>query len=423
MNDFYFGAVLLAVIGLVVVLFPWLVKRKVNAQQSLTNTRLVKQRLAELAQEQEHGLLTADDKYQAENELKLALLDEVNSEEITNTKGKWALVLGIFVGVLVGGGSYYHASQFAKVERWQQVQSNTSSLGQRILQGDESLSLKDMQDFALGLRTRLIDDPEDPIGWMLLGRVSGALNRVDSSIAAFERSLKYDPANVGTMTSYANALIMKGTEQEMLTAKRVLLHVVSVEPQNTHARGMLAVAASELGDKQLALDNWTKLREFVPETDPNYTAISQRIQQLSAELGVEGTYDDHSSKVNQATTGKRVVVKVELSPALSNKLPKQGVLFVFAQDASGASRIPAAVVKLSLRELSATSFPIEVQLSDENAMMNNFTLSQLQQAKIVARVSVDGNVASAPGELQGEHIVDFSASEQQEVNILINKEW
>lgn len=428
MNDFYLLSILLLVLAIIIIGAPWLRKNFSASKQGIINTRLIKQRLTELDQEQAQGLLTPEDKLQAEDELKLALLDEVNAKEESQASAKWPLVLGIVVSVLVGGGSYYHASQLHKVEHWESVKTQTSALGQRILKGDENLTLEDMQDFALGLRSRLIEEPTDPIGWMLLGRVSGALNRVDSSIDAFERSLKYDPNNVGTMVSYANALLMKGQEQQMLHAKKVLLHVVSVEPDNTNAMGMLAVVASELGDKQLALDNWMKLQKFVPQNDPNYAAVSQRIAQLSQELGQSDALTADSD--NRATSelsseqnmgesqNKSVAVTVSISPELSNKLPKNGFLFVFAQDASGNSRIPAAVVKLPLG-----TFPVEVQLSDKNAMMESFTLSSLSQAKLIARVSADGNVAQSPGELQGEAQVTLRTSEQVQAKILINREW
>ena len=87
-------------------------------------------------------------------------------------------------------------NQIQRIDQWQIAQQQTSELGQRMLKGDESLNLQDLQMFALGLRTKLVDTPEDATGWMLLGRVSGAINRVDSAIQAFEKSLKYAPNNV-----------------------------------------------------------------------------------------------------------------------------------------------------------------------------------------------------------------------------------
>ncbi|MGJ8680107.1 c-type cytochrome biogenesis protein CcmI [Paraglaciecola sp.] len=420
MSDYYIGVSLLILLAVLIAILPWVRKRQSIQEHSLTNTNLIRQRMLELSAEQQQGLLTEEDKQQAENELKLALLDEVKEKDKLQSGGKWMLLIGLMISLAVGGATYYQASQLNKVKHWQAVQLKTSDLGQRILQGDENLTLEDMQDFALGLRSRLLEKPEDPIGWMLLGRVSGALNRIDTSIEAFERSLKYDANNTGTLASYAQALLMTGQEQRISHAKKVLLHILSLEPDNTSAMGMLAVVASELGDKTLAVQNWQKLLNYVDESDPNYAAINQRIAQLNGESQPAATplaNNPEATSDESSGADKRVEITVDIAPELKAKLPEAGFLFVFAQAASGTNRMPAAVVKMPLGE-----FPLVIELSNQNAMMGTYTLSQLESAKLVARVSVDGNVAQAAGEFQGEKIVDLSATELNKESILISRE-
>jgi hypothetical protein len=181
--------------------------------------------------------------------------------------------------------------------------------------------------------------------------------------------------------------------------------------------GMLAVAAAELGDKQLALENWQKLRGFVPQTDPNYAAISQRIEQLTTELAGGSQAANSVQKNNGGASGKRVEVTVNISEELKSKLPKSGYLLVFAQEPTGKNRMPAAVVKMPLG-----NFPVTVNLTNQNAMVDTYTLSNLESAKLVARVSIDGNVSQSAGNLQGEIIAELTATELNKQNILINKE-
>lgn len=417
MNEFYLGVGLLFLVAILFLVFPWL--RSTNGQETLTNTGIIRQRLVELEAEQEQGLLTASDREQSEVDLKLALLDELAETENTDTNGKLVLIWGVVVALAIGSIVYFRAQQIDKVQHWQNVKGMTSELGQRILSNDESLTIEDMQDFALGLRSRLLEKPEDPIGWMLLGRVSAAINRIDASIKAFEKSLEYDPNNTGTLASYAQALLITGDEGMMLQAKRVLLHILTIERNNTNAMGMLAVVASELGDRQLALDNWLKLREFVPKTDANYAAIGQRIEQLSNQLNgadVSPTTAKGITEGATASVNKRVEITVNISDALKDKLPKNGFLFVFAQDPAGKTRMPAAVVKMPLG-----TFPVVIELSNQNAMMPTFTLSQLDEAKLVARVSVDENVGQVSGELQGDTVVILSNVDKTAETILIDR--
>jgi cytochrome c-type biogenesis protein CcmI len=417
---FYLGAVLSVVICLLFIVYPWLRKSPDDSASTLTNKSLIKQRLIELHTEQQQGLLSDTDRVLSENELKLALLDEIKTTENGEANVGIAILLAAMFSVSVGIGVYLYANQIQRVAQWQIAQQQTSELGQRMLKGDKSLNLQDLQTFALGLRTKLVDTPADATGWMLLGRVSGAINRIDSAIQAFEKSLKYEPNNVGTLSSYAQALLMTGQEQQVLQAKSVLLHILNLEPDNTNAMGILAIAASELGDKPLALQNWQRLVAFIPKTDPNYMAVNQRISQLQAELSLatsQQVVKEQSKPSAEDMSSTRVMITINISEDLQVKLPKNGFLFVFAQESSGNMKMPAAVVKIPLGR-----FPVLVELSNDNAMTPNYTLSQLQQAKLVARVSIDGNGTESAGDFQGEVIVALTANQMTQATITIDRE-
>jgi len=411
---FYLGTGLSVVIFLTFILFPWLTNSPDDTVSRLTNKSLIKQRLIELHTEQQQGLLSDTDRLQSENELKLALLDENKTSQSNEANVGIALATGALLSLSVGIGVYLYSNQIPVIAQWQMAQQQTTELGQRMIEGDQSLNLKDLQTFALGLRTKLVDTPEDATGWMLLGRVSGAMNRVDSAIQAFEKSLKYDPNNIGTLSSYAQALLMAGQEQQVLQAKQVLLHILDLEPDNTNAMGVLAIAASELGDKELALENWQRLVAFIPQADPNFVAVNQRILQLQTALN-QDAQQAAQNEPNLSST--RVSVTINISDDLQTKLPENGFLFVFAQESSGQVKMPAAVVKMPLGE-----FPVVVELSNNNAMTPNYTLSQLQKAKLVARVSIDGNGTQSVGDFQGELIATLSANEITQETITIDRE-
>jgi cytochrome c-type biogenesis protein CcmI len=416
---FYLGAALSVVICLMFIIFPWFRKSNDDSVSILTNKSLIKQRLKELQTEQQQGLLSDPDRLQSENELKLALLEETKTSQSNEANVGIPILIGALVSLSVGVGVYLYSNQIQSIDQWQIAQQQTSELGQQMLRGDENLNLKDLQTFALGLRTKLVETPEDATGWMLLGRVSGALNRVDSAIQAFEKSLKYDPDNVGTLSSYAQALLMTGQEQQVLQAKQVLLQILELEPDNTNAMGVLAIAASELGDKELALENWQRLVVFIPDTDPNYAAVNQRILQLQTDLDQDNQQvaQNQPNLTTDSLSSTRVSVTINISDELQAKLPENGFLFVFAQESSGQMKMPAAVVKMPLGE-----FPIVVELSNNNAMTPTYTLSQLQQAKLVARVSIDGNGTESEGDFQGELIATLSANETTQETITINRE-
>ena len=408
------------IIFLLFIAYPWLSKNDDDSVSTLTNKSLIKQRLNELHTEQQQGLLSDTDRLQSEVELKLALLDEVKTSNSKEASPGIVMLIGALVSVSIGTGVYIYSNQIQRIDQWQIAQQQTSEIGQRMLKGDESLNLQDLQMFALGLRTKLVDTPQDATGWMLLGRVSGALNRVDSAIQAFEKSLQFEPNSVVTLSSYAQALLITGKKEQVLQAKQVLYRILNLEPDNTNAMGVLAIVASELGDKSLALENWQRLVTFIPQTDPNFLTVNQRILQLKAELSQasQELVQDPSALSANETGSKRVSVTVNISDNLQAKLPKNGFLFVFAQESTGQVRMPAAVVKMPLGE-----FPIIVELSNDNAMMPNYNLTQLKQAKLVARISLDENVAQSVGEFQGEGIAILSENQMTQETITIDREF
>jgi cytochrome c-type biogenesis protein CcmI len=420
-SSFYLAAGVFIIVALLFVFYPWLRKKGITAETTLSNKSLIKQRLNELVTEQQQGLLSDTDRLQSENELKLALLDEVKTSHENTDNVTVVVLVGAVISLSVGIAVYWYANQIQQISNWQSAQQQTSELGQKISQGDKTLQLQDLQTFALGLRTKLVDTPEDATGWMLLGRVSGALNRLDSAIQAFEKSLQFEPNNIGTLSSYAQSLLMTGQEEQVLHSKRVLLRILSLEPDNTNAMGVLAVVASELNDPLLALKNWQQLLGFIPKNDANYPVISQRIIKLQVQLGqlANSNADSTPSSVvssSEKNTATRVSITVKIGEDLQDKLPKNGYLFVFAQESSGKVRMPAAVVKMPLGD-----FPVVIELSDKNAMMPNYTLSQLEQAKLVARISIDENVVQSPGDMQGEWMATLSQGTLTEEIITIDR--
>jgi cytochrome c-type biogenesis protein CcmI len=407
-------ALFLVLLALVLVLFPWLRVSKHKEKEQLSNAFLIKQRLLELEREYGEGLIGKEDLALAASELKLALLDESPQHSAQNSSAKVVLYVAAILTLLVAAGSYYHANELDKLKHWQQAVERLPELGKRVvIEADQSIQVADLQDFALGLRTRLAQQPGDATGWLLLGRVFASVEKLQSALDAFDKALSLEPNKPGTLSSYSQALLMTGQQENYRQAETLLKRLLVIDPQDSNALGMLAVVATELGEDELALKSWRDLQQAMPPSAPMYEQISQRIAALENGQSQEG--QSQSGAEAQVTTS--ITINISLADELKDKLPQQGYLFVFAQDASGKVKFPAAVVKMAL-----TTLPLSITLSDSNAMMPTYTLSQLTDARLVARVSLDENVAQAPGELQGEVVVKIikgSASAQQ---IEINKE-
>ncbi|MCC2614797.1 c-type cytochrome biogenesis protein CcmI [Aestuariibacter halophilus] len=397
MTEFYLIAGVLVLLAVVLMTLPW--SRFSHRQDHLTNTQIVRQRLQELEREYREGLLSDADKNAAITELKVALADEGDRKVHWHLgSGRWVW-LGTVVALLVGAGIYARVNQVSQVQHWHEALASLPGLAQRIvIDGDRTVSPQEMQTFALGLRTELARKGGDAAGWRLLGRLHAALGQMDSAVQAFEKSLALVPDHPGSLTSYAQALMMLGQDEALEKADVALATLGRVQPENSTALGMRALLAEQQGDTQLAIARWQELQSLLPVDSPMQAEVVKRLDALSGNVTA-------------------VTVTVSVAQDLLANLPEQGYVFVFAQDAASDSRVPAAVIKQPL-----STFPLTVTLTDQNAMMPGVTLSGLQQVRLVARISVDGNVAAQAGELEGEASFELNVGQTQRQDIVISKE-
>ncbi|MDO6710127.1 c-type cytochrome biogenesis protein CcmI [Aliiglaciecola sp. 2_MG-2023] len=414
MNSYWLGIAMLSAIAVGILIVPWLLKRNRHQQDVLTNTQIIKQRMQELNREVDEGLISTDDKDIAVKELKLALVDETVSGSDAKQAGSWPLFIGIVISVILCGTLYYKSNEVGDLQHWQDVKQQSSELAKRIvIEADPNVTVDDLNDFSLAMRSKLVSAPDDYIGWLLLGRLHASLNRIESALQAFEKAYLLAPQHNGVLSSYTQTLVMTGDENYIRKAQGLLKTMVINNPQDMNAIGMLAVASSQLGDTQQALESWQQLKLILPADDPMTAEVDRRIAQLSAQSM------DELAETQVDTTGAAtsVLITVSIADELVAKIPENAFIFVFAQDANGSVRMPAAVVKNRLSAL-----PIQVELSDANAMMPSFKLSQLESARLVARISLDENVAQAKGELQGEVTIPLQAGEKMTQSIVIDKE-
>ena len=138
--------------------------------------------------------------------------------------------------------------------------------------------------------------------------------------------------------------------------------------------------------------------------------IAQRIAEIDAKMGSEEVTDNTQAEI----ANSEIKVTVDLASELKTQLPDDGTLFVFAKAASGPP-MPLAVVKMT-----EYSFPLEVTLSDSNAMVEGLTLSSTDKIILTARLSKDTTVVPSSGELEGKSDI-LERAEVKEYALLINE--
>lgn len=421
MTVFYAGATGLLILFVLFLVIPfWRATRTEKQKESaVSNPEIVRQRLNELQQEKTESLLTAEDYDEAVIEAKLNLADELDSASgITSTENKrmrLVVYVAMFLVILVTTAwVYINNNQLSQVESWLQAQQKLPELGQRIVvQADEQISRQELAEFALALRTKLSRQQDDAVGWLLLGRVLSSFSDFEGAIDAFNKSLAIEPERPGALFSLAQALLVTAESENMHKAERILLRLRAISPEDDNVLGLLAVTLSRNNKTQQSIDVWQELQARLDENDPMQATIEQQLAQLRT--GSEA----QRGAMEQAET--KILVSVSIAPILRGKVPADGQLFVFVQDAESDNRMPAAVVKLPVDSLNASG-SISVTLADADAMLPNYQLSSLTLGRVIARISSDDMVTAEAGDLQGQSTVSIVVGNTIEQAILIDKE-
>lgn len=402
---------LLTVLALLFVVTPFLRKERIVKLDHNANAELIAiyhQRLGELQDDLDNQRIDSKNHSEAVVELKRRLLNELSPEKSLNSTGNnriFALTGGFFLLALSAVFYFYTGSQ-QQVENWHEAMANLQGYGERaVMQKGEPLTPNELQAFALALRTKLDRQGDDEVAWMLLGRVAMSLNEFDMAMQSFDKVLAMNPNNKQVLISYSQVLLMEGSEQNMSRAASMLSTVLQQEPANVDAISLLALIAYERKDWTEAKSAFEVLLASMNNDDPRYNMIAERISEIEQKM----------SPVKQdVADGSSIVVDVELTAALTEQLPENGTLFVFAKAANGPP-MPLAVVKMT-----EFSFPLQVTLSDSNAMVEGLNLSGVDEIVLTARVSKDATVMPSTGELEGQSEV-LSRDTVKQYTLLIDK--
>ncbi|MFC0444318.1 c-type cytochrome biogenesis protein CcmI [Pseudidiomarina halophila] len=393
--------VVLALLALVLIVVFGVRQQAQRHTRLDVNRELYEQRRQELTQEHADGLLTDKALAAAEQELDKRFISE-NTEleqlqERAIGRGIWLPAIIIVVLAIIGYLLFGSWQQQQFADRARQA---LPSLAEKVITNQQATpSEEELRLFALGLRQRLQEDGGDALAWMLYARAAAALQQYEAALAAYERAYQMDNNREGVLLGYAQLLINLGSAEQLQQAAELLVELLQVQPQNPDALSLTGAVAYQLGDWAQAVQAWRLLLRVMPKDDPRYAAVQNALADAEQRL---------------AGTQRELRVTVDLDPRLRSQLPAQATLFVFVKAPSGAP-MPAAVVRQPV-----TEFPVQVTLSDADAMLTDYKLSQLNQWQVEARISTDDRIEISRGDL-GATAKTVDADAQVDVTLTIDE--
>jgi cytochrome c-type biogenesis protein CcmI len=434
------------------IVYPWFKDRNAKKRFEVSNTNVIKQRIQEIEREAFEGLIDPEEMQTAIDEMKIALADETAFHDAQEKKAettslsarsaKLPLLIGAIPALFAAVWVYVDANQLSGLQDLVDATNNIDELSQRILVTPaDDVQAEEFQKYALVIRQQLRKDPSDATGWQWLGRLRMSLGQTEEAVAAFDKALKISPDAQDIRMKYAQAMMMVGDDENLQNAKRQVSYLVQIAPENRNYRLLLTVVAAQLNDSEVAFANFALIKDALSADSTVYQSLVNQLRSMGASEGLlsldngsrNGLLDnsslDNSSLDNSpldnspldnsvtANGNRGFDVTVSIANELESKLPSTGFLILFAQDAISGSRVPLAVKKLALPQ-----FPISLTLSADDAMIASLSLKNAEQVTITARISVDEDVMTRPGELEGSLAGVKVNDSMQAVTLIINKE-
>lgn len=375
MIDFWLAAGLLLLVALAFLLIPVLRGRKAQTEEDRTslNVALYQERLDELETQRDSGTLTAEQFEAGRAEAARELLADTEGADNGRSYrlGKALPLLVATLVPLLGFGLYLHWGASDKVELTREMREPPRTI----------------EEMTSRLERVVEAQPESAEGWYFLGRTYMAQDRPADAARAYEQAVKRGGREPELLGQWAQALYFASQKKLTPEVKALTEEALKADPNEITSLGLLGIAGFEEGRYQDAIGYWERLIGQLPADDPSRGALQGGIDKARERLKASGVAVE-SPAVAPAPVGAQLKVRVDLAATLKDKVQPGDSVFIFARATSGPP-MPLAVKRMTVADL-----PVEVSLSDADAMMPQLKLSNFPQVQLVARISRSGNATA-----------------------------
>jgi len=126
---------------------------------------------------------------------------------------------------------------------------------------DSPQALPPLEDMVDRLADRLKKAPDNPEGWLMLGRSYTILGRSEEALSAFAEAWRRQPENPEIVVSYAESLA--GSRQGDMTGRpsELLRSALAIDPDFPSALWLAGVAAYQQARYGEAITHWERLQK------------------------------------------------------------------------------------------------------------------------------------------------------------------
>ena len=380
---FWLASAALLLLALVILILPILrgAAEQQPDQRREQNVAIAREKKQQLDAQLANGEIDQAGYDSAYTELQTALALELEASEIDarSNRGKWMAPLVLIALPAASLALYFYVGEYRVVQNPMLAQANPHQASAAAPQ----MSIDEMHD---AIKERLRDNPDDAEGWFMLGRTLMARQQYAQAVTAYQRSDELAPNEPGIMFALADAMAMQKNGNLLGEPEALVRRGLELAPMFPNGLWLAGMAAEQRQDYRAAHDYWTRLLPLIADNPDSSREIRRLI----------GMLEERDPALAQTTATAAVAealsLRVDISPELKARSRPGDAVFVYAKAVQGPP-MPLAVKRLQLKDL-----PLELTLSDADAMMPAMKLSSFDQVVVGARVSKSGNPVAQSGD-------------------------
>ena len=245
------------------------------------------------------------------------------------------------------------------------------------------------QQLANLVAVRVKERPDNTYYWVILAQQATVKGDLQAASNHYRQALKVMPNDSYLLAQYAETLFMLANSEFTEPVIEALDKAFAVDSSNTTVLGLKGIQAFKNEQWQLAITFWQGALQQVDQNSYNAENLNKGIRLAEIKLqGSEQTANPENLPSN--TPLQTIQLRVSIDPSI-NFDPQQTV-FVALVAISGPP------MPLAARKLRAGDLPIQISLSDADAVMAGHNLSSAKEFKAIARLSQTGSATPESGD-------------------------
>lgn len=262
----------------------------------------------------------------------------------------------------------------------------------------QNITAEQVEQMVAKLAARMKNSPDDPEGWIMLGRSYAVLERFDEAAAAYAEAVSRLPGDARLLVDYADVLAMSQGQHLTDEPEKLIQRALAIDPDNPKALALAGTFAFAQKKYAMAAVHWQKLEKSLPAGSELKQAVQGSIAEAQALAGMNNTKsvtNQPDDKQQNASVQARVGGSIRIADALKAKAAPDDTVFIFARAVEGPPA-PLAILRKRVADL-----PMNFTLDDSMAMAPGMNLSRFGNVIIGARISKSGTANRQAGNLEG----------------------